>query len=77
MSITIPQFHPQYLISDNGNKTAVQLTIDEYSRLINFLEDIEDIIDLKKAKEELNAGKLDKIPSEEFWQKAIANESTI
>lgn len=48
--------HPKYIIDETGNKSAVVLSIREYDKLIEELEDMEDI----KLYDE---GKADKSPS--------------
>ena len=49
-------FKPQYITNTNGKKTAVILQIKDYERLIEELEDIEDVklYDAVKSKNELS-----------------------
>ena len=44
--------NPQYITDKNGNKTAVILKIEEYHKILEELEDIEDIIIYDEAKKE-------------------------
>lgn len=41
--------NPQYLVDDNGKKTAALLSIKEYRLLIQRLEDLEDILEIDAA----------------------------
>ncbi|MDP3042402.1 MAG: hypothetical protein Q8N62_06785 [Candidatus Omnitrophota bacterium] len=41
----------EYLVNEKGQKKSVVLSIRDYLRLWEHLEDMEDAIDLKKAKE--------------------------
>lgn len=41
----------EYLIDEKGQKKSVVLSIRDYLRLLEYLEDLEDAVDLKKAKE--------------------------
>jgi PHD/YefM family antitoxin component YafN of YafNO toxin-antitoxin module len=36
----MPQFHPQYVTDNEGNKKAVILPIEEYEELLEDLEDL-------------------------------------
>jgi len=40
---------PKFLISSNGRKEAVLLRVEEYKRLIERIEDLEDAITLERA----------------------------
>jgi hypothetical protein len=40
----------EYLIDEKGQKKSVVLSIQDYFRLMEYLEDLEDSLDLKKAK---------------------------
>ena len=37
---TIPQFHPEYVTDNDGNKKAVILPIEEYEDLLEDLQDL-------------------------------------
>ncbi|MFH0762579.1 MAG: hypothetical protein V1925_01670 [Candidatus Omnitrophota bacterium] len=41
----------EYLIDEKGTKKSVVLSIRDYMRLWEYLEEMEDALDLKKAKE--------------------------
>ena len=41
----------EYLIDEKGTRKSVVLSIRDYIRLWEYLEDMEDALDLKKAKE--------------------------
>lgn len=41
----------EYLIDEKGTRKSVVLSIRDYMRLWEYLEDMEDALDLKKAKE--------------------------
>lgn len=42
----------RFVVNEHGNKEAILLSIDEYSKLIAYLEDLEDSLELKRAIEE-------------------------
>lgn len=41
----------EYLIDEKGQKKSVVLSVQNYLKLLEYLEDLEDTVDLKKAKE--------------------------
>lgn len=41
----------EYVIDRKGEKKSVVLSIKDYLKLIEYLEDLEDAVDLKKAKQ--------------------------
>lgn len=43
--------HTEYLVDERGHRKSVVLSVQEYLRLREYLEDLEDALDLKKAKE--------------------------
>lgn len=43
-----------YLVDEKGHKKSVVLTIDDYLHLREYLQELEDALDLKKAKESAN-----------------------
>ena len=43
--------HTEYLVDEQGHKKSVVLSIQEYLKLSQYLEDLEDALDLKKTKE--------------------------
>lgn len=43
--------HAEYLVDEKGAKKSVVLSIQDYVKLWEYLEELEDAVDLKKAKE--------------------------
>lgn len=43
--------HTEYLIDKKGEKKSVVLPIEDYLKLWEYLEDLEDALDLKRAKD--------------------------
>ena len=41
----------EYLVDEQGQKKSVVLSLQDYLKLMEYLEDLEDSADLKKAKE--------------------------
>mgnify|MGYP001612884647 CR=1 FL=1 len=41
----------EYLVDERGEKKSVVLSLQDYLRLMEYLQDLEDSVDLKKAKE--------------------------
>lgn len=62
MTDLLKKFDPQYIIDEKGEKTAVVIDFDKYKSLVEFIEDLEDSVDLMKA--ELEATEF--TPYEEF-----------
>jgi len=56
--------HPKYITDETGNKSAVILPIKEYSKLLEELEDAEDIRIYKQGK----ADKSPAIPIDEAFK---------
>ncbi len=44
------QVKEKYVTDGNGRKVAVQLDLKEYRKLREYLEDLQDALDLKRAK---------------------------
>jgi DNA replication initiation complex subunit (GINS family) len=63
--VKLPELHPQYLTDERGKSKAVQLPISEYQKLTQFLEDLEDIVDLENAK----AKPEETVEITDFWAK--------
>ena len=59
--------HSQYITNDNGEKTSVILSIEEYE---NMLEDFEDLVTVAERKDE------ESISSEDFY-KELKEDSLI
>ena len=55
----------RYVIDEKGEKIAIMMDIEEYKKLLKYIEEIEDSLELKKAiKEEREEGvDLEKITS--------------
>lgn len=60
------KLHPEFL-SKNGKKEFVVLTYEEFKALEELLADIEDLMDLRAAKQE--EGDMPGVPLEEVKQK--------
>lgn len=41
-----------YIVDDAGRKKAVIIDLEEFTRLVEYMEEIEDALDLKRAIEE-------------------------
>ena len=41
-----------YVVDDTGKKKAIIIDFDEFNRLMEYVEEIEDALDLKKAVEQ-------------------------
>jgi hypothetical protein len=44
------KIHPEYLVK-NGTKEYAILSYEEFAKLKEYIEDLEDLVDLRKAKE--------------------------
>ena len=64
-NIKLPELHPEFLTTEDGKTKVIQLPLGEYRRLAPFLEDLEDIIDLEKAKAEPE----ETLEIADFWAK--------
>jgi hypothetical protein len=47
-----PQIQPKYLVDEAGNKTAVQLSLEDYQALLERLENAEDIAIIEERRHE-------------------------
>jgi PHD/YefM family antitoxin component YafN of YafNO toxin-antitoxin module len=59
----------RYITDENGERTAVILSIEEYERLMEAVEDLEDLEHIKAAREtraRIEAGEEETIP----WEQA-------
>jgi hypothetical protein len=56
--------HPKFITANNGNKDAVILPINEYNRLLEELEDMEDI----RLYDEAKAANEPSIPIDEAFK---------
>ena len=55
----------QYLVDENGKRVSVVLDIEEYERMVEELEEFEDILAYKEAKSALDSGDDEAIPLEQ------------
>ncbi len=44
---TLPRV--QYVVDESGGRSAVLLALDEYERLLDYLEELEDALELSRA----------------------------
>ena len=66
----------QYIVDENGKRVSVVLPIEEYERMIEELEDFEDILAVQaydRAKAEIENGEDEAIPWEQVREK-VASE---
>lgn len=68
--------HAEYLVDEKGIKKSVVLSIQDYVKLWEYLEDMEDAVDLKKAKETAH-GFIDFGPQEEIAGIEILDASNL
>ena len=55
----------RYVVDENGKRVAVLLEIEEYERMIEEIEELEDILAYKEAKAALENGDDEAIPLEQ------------
>ena len=55
----------RYVVDENGERVSVILPVEEYERLIEALEELEDIRAYDEAKAELECGEDEVVP----WEK--------
>ena len=55
----------RYVVDENGKRVAVLLDIKEYERMIEELEELEDILAYREAKAALESGEDEAIPLEQ------------
>lgn len=76
----VPSANQQYIIDDKGNPTAVILPIEDYRKILNLLEGVEDHREtrilsqspefkklVRKALEDIKSGRIR--PWKEVWNK--------
>jgi PHD/YefM family antitoxin component YafN of YafNO toxin-antitoxin module len=69
--MTIPQagggepMEARYIVDENGKRTDVILPLEEYERLIEALEDLEDVRLYDEAKAALHSGESEVVPLEQ------------
>ncbi len=52
----------RYVVDENGKRVAVLLEVEEYERMIEELEELEDILAYREAKAEIERGEDEAIP---------------
>jgi PHD/YefM family antitoxin component YafN of YafNO toxin-antitoxin module len=55
----------RYVVDENGKRVGVLLDIKEYARMIEELEELEDILAYREAKVALESGEEEAIPLEQ------------
>jgi PHD/YefM family antitoxin component YafN of YafNO toxin-antitoxin module len=55
----------RYIVDENGKRTGVILSVDEYERMIEALEDLEDVRLYDEAKAALQRGESEVVPLEQ------------
>ena len=58
----------QFIVDEEGKRTAVVLPIEEYERMLEALEDMEALREADEALEALRRGEEDSLPLEEAIQ---------
>lgn len=58
------EVHPQFVVDDNENRKAVVLSIDEWRRIVEELEELDDI----RAYDEAKEGSQDSVALEQALQ---------
>jgi len=52
MGKTMPKFKPRYITDEKGKYSAVVIDFQDYKKLLEYLEDIEDVLDYFKRQKE-------------------------
>jgi PHD/YefM family antitoxin component YafN of YafNO toxin-antitoxin module len=55
----------RYIVDENGKRTGVILSVEEYERMIEALEDLEDVRLYDEAKAALQRGESEVVPLEQ------------
>ncbi|MCC6143726.1 MAG: hypothetical protein IT368_07955 [Candidatus Hydrogenedentes bacterium] len=64
------QMTPEFVVDENGKKTGVYLSIEDFNKIMELLEDFADIIDYDEAMKEPG----DAIPFEQFVRELEAED---
>jgi hypothetical protein len=64
----------RYIVDENGKRTGVILSVEEYARLIEALEDLEDVRLYEEAKAALQRGEI--VPPEQAMREIRENRVT-
>lgn len=59
----------RYVVDENGERVGVILTIEEYERMVETLEDLEDARAADEVRAAVASGEDEFIPWEEVWEK--------
>ena len=52
MEVQGPESKPKYIVDEKGKKQGVLLTLEDYKKMEEIIEDMEDTIDLLRAERE-------------------------
>ena len=69
----------RYIVDENGNRTGVNLPVEEYERLLEELEELEDVLATRaydRAKAELERGEDELIPWEQAKKEIVEERAT-
>jgi PHD/YefM family antitoxin component YafN of YafNO toxin-antitoxin module len=66
----------RYIVDENGKRTGVILSIEEYERMIEALEDLEDVKLYYEAKAALQRGESEVVPLEQAMREIRDGRST-
>ena len=58
----------RYVVDENGKRVGVLLDIKEYERMVEEIEELEDILAYREAKAALESGEDEAIPLEQAMQ---------
>ena len=58
----------QYVVDENGKRVGVMLPIEEYERLVEELEELEDIVAYREARAALKRGEDEAVPLNQAMQ---------
>ena len=58
----------RYVVDENGKRVGVLLDIKEYERMVEEIEELEDILAYREAKAALESGQDEAIPLEQAMQ---------
>ncbi|CAN5273588.1 hypothetical protein BH24ACT17_BH24ACT17_07230 [soil metagenome] len=66
----------RYIVDENGKRTGVILPVEEYERLIEALEDLEDVRLYEEAKAALQRGESEVVPLEQAMREIREDKVT-
>jgi hypothetical protein len=50
MTESVAEIKVNYVVDDEGRRTAAQISIDEFEGLIDYIEDLEDMLSLEELR---------------------------